>query len=376
MKKYLKLTIIIVALATLCTALVACSDGEKEIKYDYLVTFKYNVGNIDAKCEDQFLGVKKDSPIGIQPGYSDNFKLAEITGYYVEGWYTAKVDEEGNPIVDSETNKVELDEKWDFEGEKKVNSNVTLYANILKKPTLSFVDRKDGTVVNVMVETPGTVRRQPSETTAPQKEGATFYGYYYANETGDEQFSWPYTFGTEDDVVYVEFIEGNWIIARDIKTFNTGIANNLNVYLDADLDFSGQKWNTRSFNGVINGNGHTISGISLEMEGNRFDNSNFGLFGTIREKAQIYDINIDAELSFKAMIQGTYTVGFFAWEVEEGAKLNNVKVSGTLTYDIVKSPVTEVNQFIGINGAKSEDITNCDYSGVTLVNSADNSQDE
>ena len=37
--------------------LAACGGKSEEKPYDFLVTFNYNVGNLEADCPDQYLGV-------------------------------------------------------------------------------------------------------------------------------------------------------------------------------------------------------------------------------------------------------------------------------------------------------------------------------
>lgn len=72
---------------TLCVTLCACNTSQAKPDYDYLVTFDYNVGTLDANCQTQYLGVKANSLVGLKPGTRDDFKQYEASGYYLEGWY-------------------------------------------------------------------------------------------------------------------------------------------------------------------------------------------------------------------------------------------------------------------------------------------------
>ncbi|MGN1041958.1 MAG: hypothetical protein ACI4SK_00590 [Christensenellales bacterium] len=369
MKSKVKIVLFATLLLAIFGALAGCSENVATAKYDYLVTFDYNVGELNANCQDQYLGVKENGLIAIQPGYSSNFKLYEVTGYYVEGWYTAKLDADGNAVVDDATKRVVLDRKWNFDTDR-VNKSFTLYANLVGTSALIFVDRATGEVLDRVTGKPGDSKSQPSQTLAPKKDGFTLYGYYKA-ATGDEEFSWPYSFGTEDTTVYVGFIEGKWKIVKDVKSFKDAISYNNDVYLDADLDFTDETWITRSYGGTINGNGHKITGIKVGAEGSKTEKEGFGIFNVLRNGAKLYDLEIEAEVSFRAAFDGNeFKVGFLAYEAEEGVKINNVKVSGTLSYDGTRSINTEAYPWIAVDDTRAEDVAGNDYTGVAVVDLA------
>lgn len=378
MKTKVRKTIVLAVLVlTAAMALSACSDGGGQASYDCLVTFNYNTGNMSTVAKDQYLGVKKGGRVIIQPGYSNDFTLYEISGYYVEGWYLAETDSDGN-VLDEDGNvfdanaeiesrkKVKLAAKWNFEADT-VEKSVTLYANLVKSPSVIYKDGLTGEVVKTDSSRVGEAKSRPSSVVAPKKEGYTLYDYY-SDEAMTEKVDWTsFVMTTEDVTVYVKFIEGNWTVVNNERAFNSALANNGKIYLDADLDFSGStKWVARSFNGTINGNGHKLTGISVSFDGTKTDDSGFGLFTTLRSDANIYDLTIEkAEIKFTAQFNGTYKVGFMAYEAEEGAKFNNVTVGGKITYDGRKSLSTEVNTWIAIDNTNSEDVTDTDYSAVT-----------
>lgn len=379
MKKRIKNTIVLAVLVLVAAmVLSACSDGGSQASYDCLVTFNYNTGNMSTVAKDQYLGVKKGGRVVIQPGYSDSdFPLYDISGYYVEGWYLAETDADGN-VLDEDGNvfdanaeiadrkKVKLATKWNFDTDT-VEKSVTLYANLVKSPSVIYKDGLTGEVIKTDSSRVGETKSRPSNVVAPKKDGYTLYDYY-SDEAMTVKVDWTsFVMTAEDVTVYVKFIEGNWTIVNNERTFNTAVANNGNIYLDADLDFSGStKWISRSFNGTINGNGHKLTGISVEFEGTKTDKDGFGLFTTLRKDANIYDLTIEnAEIKFTAQFNETYLVGFIAYEAEAGAKFNNVTVSGKITYDGRKSLSTEVNTWIAVNNTRTEDVTDTDYSAVT-----------
>ena len=190
----------------LCVMLCACDTSQAKPNYDDLVTFDYNVGTLDANCQTQYLGVKANSLVGLKPGSREDFKQYEASGYYLEGWYLPEKDADGNVVIDEETQMVKLATKWSFET-MRVNSDMTLYARLLRVPTMTFVDRETGEEVKKENGTPEMSKERPSSVAAPTKEGYTLYEYY-VSATGNEPFAWPYVFGTEDVTAYVGSIKG------------------------------------------------------------------------------------------------------------------------------------------------------------------------
>ena len=57
-------------------------------------------------------------------------------------------------------------------------------------------------------------------------------------------------------------MEGDWALASTADEFIRGYQGNKNIYVTADLDFTGKKWPSLPYNAEIDGNEHTLSGIS------------------------------------------------------------------------------------------------------------------
>lgn len=369
--------LITLALLTLLAFGVSCRStraGEAP-QYDHIVTFNYNYGNKqDANCPPQYLGVKDGGLVGIRPGHSDSFALGAIQDMYMAGWYTPRLGEDGQPLTDPDTGVVLVDRLWDFETDT-VTADVTLYAHWVEQPTLTFRDKDTGEALYTMREAPGTLREEPKTTLDNElgREGYTLRGCY-ADREGTTAFSWPYTFTEGDTTVWVSYIEGNWMIVRTPAEFDSGISANANLYIENDIDFSDSKttWITRDFNGQICGNGHTLRGIHLKLEGSKNKSRNFALFGTLRENAWIHDITFaDVEIDFSARITGGYAVAGFAWAAKEGAWLENVTLTGSLTYDISRAPTSTISPWLADRtDADPADYPGCDWSGFILHEAA------
>ena len=78
----------------------------------------------------------------------------------------------------------------------------------------------------------------------------------------------------------------------------------------------------------------------------------------------------DVNISFSAKVNGTYAVAGFAWAAESGARVENVTLTGLLTYDFASAPTSTVTAWIAENGMKPEDANGCDYSGLVLRDAA------
>ena len=316
----------------------ACQTTEK--KYDHLVTFDYNLSDkfkADNSLSDRdvrrFLGVSDGSLVGLKPGDRTDFGKMSFTGYYCDDkWYLPKeLDADGNPVKDDD-GVVLLGEEWDFANDK-VTSDITLYANLTVKVAMNFVDCETGEVVKTLSDDPGKVRNKPSTRQQPAKDNATLYEYYVDKDC-TQVFGWPYTYGTEDVTVYVKFIPGYWTIVKTAQEFNEALIGGGNIYVDDDLYFTDQSWAGKDIlNVTINGNGHTLSDISITHTFNRNNPHDCALFGTLGTNANIYNltfsnVSITAEVTINDNVP--YRLAMFACAAEEGAQVTNVTVGGTI----------------------------------------------
>lgn len=378
--------------------LVACDeeDDEDKPKYKYVVTFNYNVGNIVSSDDvpEQHVGVSENALVGIRPGYiGDSGKLTEtqIKGYYIEGWYLPKKDPTGNVLKDSDGFVTLADKAWNFE-EDRVSGDMTLYAKLLKQGSIIFVDRASGEEVGgengVINGKPNSVCEQPVAALEPKKSGYTFLKKYYVSRESDEEFTWPYTFGTNDIRVYVDFMEGeNYSFVKTEAEFVAAMNSGNSIYLEADLDFTGYVqdsdsaqgndkvlWRTGTFSGHFNGNNHTISNVHRDVTMTMAYYTDFGgIFGTLTSRARVYDvefknITIDHSVSMVPLTAKDAGVGVLAYAAREGAKITNVKIDGNIAYEPKYSNVDIIGSpWIAVNRAKAEDVTKCDYSGVQVT---------
>lgn len=361
--KRMKKFILAGVLCAICAVLFAC--GKKtEQKYDYLVTFDYNLGSaIESNCRDQYLGVN-DGSLLIQPGDNSSFVLQPVMGYYNEGWYLPQTGEDGSPLTD-ETGRVLLGEKWDFSADR-VNSEITLYANFLINPTLTVVVEGGDNIEYSYA--PGYERDRPGSD--PKSEGNTFFDYYSDPEF-TSLFEWPYVFTTENKTIYARFIPGIWEVVREPKELTSTLARNssANIYLAADLDFSKVDWiKPATYSGTFEGNGHKISNVNYQIDQVRQQVSDFALFGTLKSGASIKNVNFEnCNLEFTAHFNQQHDVALLVWKLESGATLSGLTVSGSVSDKTSSSAIfVNLHELCAVIESGSV-ITDCDYSGVNLI---------
>jgi hypothetical protein len=134
--------------------------------------------------------------------------------------------------------------------------------------------------------------------------------------------------------LYTTWMEGTWFRISTPKQFYDNARLGGSYMIEADLDFTGALWptvmSTGEFTGTIQGNGHTISGVTV-LQG---DNSkiNGGLFGVLGSAAKISDLhleNITYRIVAGSRMQGP-NYGLLAGTVHEGATLTGVTLTGTI----------------------------------------------
>ena len=162
-----------------------------------------------------------------------------------------------------------------------------------------------------------------------------------------------------------EFGENNERLVRMVKKQNPDV-----ILLTGDM-LNGDEPRTEVVTGLI----EQLAAIApvYASYGNH-ERANENVYGTdtgalyTQAGAHMLDCTFeDVEIRFSAKSNMTFVVAPFASEAEEGVRLQSVTVTGTLTYDISKSPTSEVYDLIAENGMRGEDVTDCDFRFV-LVN--------
>ncbi len=377
-KTPIKLIAAVVAVIGFALLAMACSPSESEKMYDYLVTFNYNVGEIEANCPDQFVGVKEGSLLKVKPGYNKDINDQPVAGYYLEGWYLPKLDENNEPIV-GEDKQVVLDRKWDFETET-VTNDMTLYAKLVANPRL-IIEGGDNKVI--FDGNPGATEvRYNNSRLRPTKKGWTFTGYYEdANYETKFDISQNYVYGTTDKTIYAKFIEGDWAgkfvnnewkFVETAAEFITALNGKKSIKLENDIDFTGKAWATTSeYGGEIDGNGKTLTGIDITVQWTRTSGTvNLSLLGKLTKTAYIHDLTVeDAKMTFTmlGLPNSRLNVALFVNDVEEGARITGVTVSGSLDIDVNIDSYAEIKAYGGFANEINGTVENCEYGSINVT---------
>ena len=299
---------------------------------------------------------------------TDKFE-AKRAKHVLAGWYTK--DENGNYT------------QWDFEkgritlsdGYYTANEPVlTLYAVWLPLFTVEYynIDKPDELLVSeecmmgdqftlpAWDEATGTMKMNdfPRET---KKVGYTFSGVYYDAEktkpvTGSV-ITHPGSANASGEVenavlkLYIDYVEGDWFHIYNADQLIANADSSANYVLMADLDFTGKIWpsvfSTASFNGRIEGNGHTIRNVTV-VQDQTSGSPVAGLFGTVGNAAVMQDVTFDNVIY--RIEKGTKSVapafGVFAGTLYDKATLTNVTVNGKLQISSAAAlTITDVNDY-------------------------------
>lgn len=289
---------------------------------------------------------------------------ASYSGCFLVGWYqtrTETVNENGETVYtyadpwDFETDTLTVDPNGTYSSQE---PELTLYAAWAPMLEYVFYSVQDGSCLGTYSFEYSKMEdlKLPQWNTEtgtldmyrfPKVNGATYTGVYYDPEclepvTGDS-LTHPATInianGTVENSVldlYVDYMDGEWYRIYIAEQFISN-ANVMGCYeICADLDFTDLIWPTSflygSFTGTIHGNGYTMSNISAVQTNN--SKTNAGLFGTLKEDAQITDLTLDNvcfTIQSGIAKQGT-NYGLFAGTISEGAKIDGVRVVNSVLY--------------------------------------------
>ncbi len=345
MKK--KLLVILIMCALSAALFAGCSNvvtREKlEKKYGDRITVKFEMGEGATISSQDNMSVyyyyEKDASGSaqiIQPGTG---KLSDTrpgkAGHFLEGWYPS-----------SECN---YSEKWDFSRDK-TDKDMTLYAKWLPnfKYTFYYVDENgnEQSISSVEVGQGGTL----SSSAKVSRDGHTLLGMFADKECKNK---WDNSFkhiGTVENgvqknlevKVYTDWLEGEYTLVSQPSDFLSVTAGG-NFYLLNDIDFanSDTAWNggTVDFDGVIEGNGHTISGITAEFPVFGVRTAEWGMFKSLKKGAQIKNVKFNnVTITLEDTMTQPRSVGLLAGVIEEGVSLENVELSGKIVLKTVARP--------------------------------------
>ena len=378
MKSSVKAILIACLLLTLVLFAAGCSkeqtpyqlnDAENytvSVKYDAgggtfttntsVIVDSYNVSELKTNAEGK-AEVALVAPESAVRG--KNAFTAVNNGYFLAGWYAERTengtDANGNPAYiysgkwDFETDRLAVDPAGEHTASEPV---LTLYAAWVPLFEVRFIDLTSGDQLGSYTFNPATggdlsVPAWDEQTGAiemyefPAKAGYTYAAAYYdaaGTQAVDAVLTHPGTVNEATAVaenpvldVYVDWTEGEWYHIYNVEQFLDNASVNGSYVLHADLDFEGEIWPTSlmygSFGGTIEGNGHTLSNITIEQTNN--SKTNAGLFGSLTETASVTDLhlqNVTVTIKSGTRMAGT-SYGLLAGTISDKAVLTGVTIA-------------------------------------------------
>ena len=361
--------------------------------YTVKVTFDSNGGTFkgsDSSVIDLFKpedmgedGIKLLAPDDARRDKNNALTVTKA-GYFLAGWYR-----EMNPIDPADPEKgYTYSGKWNFESDRLTENELTLYAAWVPYYNYEIYAQNENNEWVLVTSTSAINLTIPEWAEGavtldmdnfPTREGYTLdvaKGLYYDEAMTEKVVGTPNEAGTK------KFISGEWdpatatsltptiklytswqegeryrIYSTDDLRRNADAEGYYEIY--ADLDFTGLEWPTvfgnDKFSGKIFGNGHKISGVSIESTSRSKINN--GLFASIDEGAYFENIsfeNITHTINLMSVAPGA-SFGLLAGTVAEGAEFKNVSVSGKLLIgDNCESLVGNSDYTIGVISASGE----------------------
>lgn len=401
-----KLLLVGVTLATLftiagCQVTQSLDEFREENNLPAQVTYYANGGLFENNTDQKdlyYTAGDKAADIGNVSFTSGSISISR-DDYEFLGWYYVELDEKGEPILDENGNLV-LGEEVDFSKalENSDHWKVAAAWTALSKVKVQLVcdDTATLTVSDTLSYQNGDVIKEysfnstgivQSTTSAPIKVANNAYSFveFYADESCTTQVEWPIQKGEADIIIYAKYIEGNWKMlkeADDVKDMFADTALSTNrYYLVNDIDcsvLSKAISSVTKFNCELQGNGHTISNLSIQKT--KLSNaSKVSFLGELGEAAVIENVTFDNITARFETIPNAFIETYFVFTSKaETAKISNVAISGSMEVvlasgaSIANIPMSETGyamdnwQFGGFE--KDEDFTGITVSAELIIN--------
>lgn len=323
---------IVILVATLTVLLSGCGRETDSLDGKNIVTFEINGGTLNygtSSTNSKINFAYHPGTYILDPITMPNYNISR-NGYNFTGWYTS---------VDCKES-----EKWDF-SKTFDTEKLTLYAGwekaIRYSYTVRYMNGEEVVDLGSYDVSSGEVFEDWRKF-AQGRKGYTSIGYYSdAACTTAWDFSTKHP-GGETDVdipVYVKYIEGEWELVDTYAKLKSAVKNG-NVYLTANIDCEGEElYFSGTFNRIFEGNGYTISNFVVEKKGTQI-NPSLAIFQALGAKADVRNVSFEnATYRFFDIKASTDTitvkanVAALAVDMEKGAKVSKVSVSGTLMTD-------------------------------------------
>lgn len=410
-----KIKILMALFVCIAASLIAgCGIGEQTVDEflngkdakNQIVTYYANGGSFNSMGELVVKDMYYQPNSYILTDFENTANISVSRSNYVfDGWYYVALTEDGNPVYEDEANSIVAltDQKVD---QYLIQENEHIYvgAKWVMDLHLDVILVCDGTatdangvtyksgdiIASKYYGTNGTLSL--TDTSPWTATGHTFLQYYYdeaCTELYDgETLKRPTDESADNEVIYAKYIEGNWTIvktASQVTTMYNSSASEKSFYIFNDIDCTGTKLslNPGACKFTVEGNGHTISGLSFALS-SISGNESYALFGKISSSASIRNLtlkDITVTVSVKTGMPSIYLV---CSDIDEQADcFDNVVIDGaevSISYpsDVKIINIQQINGvfdssnwlFGGVEsgGATTDEAFLAKYDGITLNN--------
>ncbi len=341
-------------------------------------TLYYNAGTLPLDIGEKTTGSMSGS-MGSTQITAGRFSV-EYSGYNLTGWFPVEVNEDGIPLYEDGSlyNESEgvikefklSEEQYKFDERLEKDDHIYLCAKWYADVKLRIYLVGGEGLTSVTITDPITqeaktcevgeeilsydfspdVKEPTTLASATSNNTADFVAYYKDEDCTEQYNSWPAKREDTDTVIYAKFIKRigsrKWTIVKDASSARN-MLNNLmgNYYLINDIDCTGVMLTSVSSytSCVIRGNGYTISNLTVTPTAS-IRSSNVSLFGQFSSATDISDFKIDNLVCNYSFLNEKSTAEVylvFDKAPEDGAKIKNVTVNGTL--NIITNGGTLVN---------------------------------
>ncbi|MBQ9070214.1 MAG: InlB B-repeat-containing protein [Clostridia bacterium] len=321
-RKLILFAFVIVALMLI----TACGNEGQSLEGKNIVTFELSGGTLELKTSS--VGTKinfayEPGTYILDPAEIPGYKMYR-PGYVFTGWYTTS---ECNPS-----------EKWDFSTPFESES-LTLYAGW--KEAISYTYQLyyvvDGSPISLgAYEVSEGDVFEDWRKYAGLRPNHTAIGYYSDKDfttPWDSSFKHPGGDSDTEIPVYVNYIDGEWKLVDDYSELRSALMANENVYLTADIDCLGETFCYVTYSGVFEGNGFTVSNLTVEKSGAL--RPACSIFKELGEGAEIRNVSFTGVVyNYTSLSASASAFKVSALAINaRGAKITNVSVVGTITTD-------------------------------------------
>ena len=339
-KKHFKLICTVIFAVALTLALSGCGRKEQSFEGKNIVTFELQGGVLGygtAQTDTNIYYAYEPGSYILEPEKLTNYTINR-EGYDFTGWYT----------------DADCTQKWDFKTPFE-QAELTLYAgwklSISYTYSVYYVDETTNTPVllGVYNDVQDGARFEDWRSYANNRSGYTAMSFY-----SDSSLTTPwnndYTFeqeGVDKDVpVYVSYIKGEYNLVSNYDQLTAAIKGGKNVYLLGNIDCAGNELPNNDYNAEIAGNGYAITNFAVTKGGTSL-NPTCAIFKKLGKNAKIENVSFTGAYTFNDVNAKAISckVAALAVSAEDGAVVNNVTITGTITtnYD---GELNRLNSFV------------------------------